>query len=180
MPSIEIVSYSGTGNTTKLAETIAEPSGARLWTIPHDGETKTKMWAALDDADAILFGSPTYMGGPAWQFKRFADATGERWYRRDWQDKLAGGFTTSISTNGDKGDCLSYFITLANQHGMLWISLGQSSPPSRDNSDTATNWTGGNSGVMAIAGKDGMAEGDLQSAKEYGARVKRLTDRFSA
>ncbi|MDF5806735.1 NAD(P)H-dependent oxidoreductase [Pseudomonas aeruginosa] len=27
------------------------------------------------EADAIVFGSPTYMGGPAWQFKKFADAT---------------------------------------------------------------------------------------------------------
>ncbi len=180
MPNIEIVSYSGTGNTTRLAETIAQACGARIWTIPHDGEVKRKMWGALDDADTILFGSPTYMGGPAWQFKRFADATGDRWYNRDWQDKLAGGFTTSSSTNGDKGECLSYFITLANQHGMIWVSLGQSSPPSRATPQTATNWTGGNGGVMAITGREGLPEGDLQSAHDYGTRVKQLTDRFTA
>ncbi len=178
MPKIEIVSYSGTGNTTELAKLIAAECGARIWELPHDGTVKDKMWDALDAADAILFGSPTYMGGPAWQFKRFADATGERWYNRDWQDKLAGGFTTSGSTNGDKGECMSYFITLANQHGMIWISLGQSSPPSRSNPQTATNWSGGNGGVMAIAGRDGMPEGDLQSAKDYGARVLTLTKRF--
>ncbi len=179
MPNIEIVSYSGTGKTTELAEIIAEAADARLWTLPHDGETKKKMWDALDDADTILFGSPTYMGGPAWQFKRFADATGERWYNRDWQDKLAGGFTTSGSTNGDKGECLSYFITLANQHGMIWVSLGQNSPPSQTNTDTATNWTGANGGVMAIAGPGGMPQGDLQSARAYGQRVKQLTERFA-
>lgn len=180
MPKIEIVSYSATQNTSKLARLIAGTSGGRVWSLPETGETTQDMWDALDAADAILFGSPTYMGGPAWQFKRFADETGERWFNRDWQDKLAGGFTTSSSTNGDKGECLSYFITLANQHGMIWVSLGQSSPPSRGNNETATNWTGGNGGVMAIAGRHGMPEGDTQSARDYGARVLRLTQRMNA
>ncbi len=178
MARIEIVYYSGTGNTAKLADLIGETSGARTWPLPEDGTCGPEMWEALDKADAILFGSPTYMGGAAWQFKRFADETGERWYNRDWQDKLAGGFTASGSTNGDKGECLSYFITLANQHGMIWVSLGQSSPPSRSNPDTATNWTGGNGGVMAVAGRKGMPEGDLQSARDFGARVQRLAEVF--
>ncbi|MDA8747065.1 flavodoxin family protein [Litoreibacter sp.] len=179
MPKIEIVYYSGTGNTAQLAELVAQSSGGRLWALENDGMSPKGMWEALDAADTILFGSPTYMGGPAWQFKRFADATGARWDKRTWQDKLAGGFTTSGSTVGDKGECMSYFITLGNQHGMIWISLGQSSPPSRDNPQTATNWSGGNGGVMAIAGRDGMPEGDLQSARDYGARVLELTQKFA-
>lgn len=178
MPKIEIVSYSGTGNTTKLAEIIAQASGGRVWSLSRDGEGRPAMWQALDDADAILFGSPTYMGGPAWQFKRFADASAGRWEKRSWQDKLSGGFTASGSTNGDKGECLSYFITLANQHGMIWASLGQTSPPSRDSTDSATNWTGANGGVMAIAGRGGFPEGDLKSATAYGARIKALAARF--
>ncbi|HCE6610029.1 TPA: flavodoxin family protein [Pseudomonas aeruginosa] len=36
--------------------------------------------ARLVEADAIVFGSPTYMGGPAWQFKKFADATSKPWF----------------------------------------------------------------------------------------------------
>ncbi|MFO6089736.1 flavodoxin family protein, partial [Pseudomonas aeruginosa] len=36
--------------------------------------------ARLVEADAIVFGSPTYMGGPAWQFKKFADATSKLWF----------------------------------------------------------------------------------------------------
>lgn len=178
MSKIEIVSYSSTGNTAQLANLIAETCRGRVWALPDDGTCSDAMWDALDAADAILFGSPTYMGGPAWQFKKFADETGERWSNRDWQDKLSGGFTTSSSTNGDKGECLSYFITLANQHGMIWLSLGQASPPSRSNSETASNWTGGNGGVMAIAGRHGMPAGDMQSARDYGARVARLTKRF--
>jgi multimeric flavodoxin WrbA len=37
-------------------------------------------WEKLDAADAIVFGTPTYMGGPSWQFKRFADASSKAWF----------------------------------------------------------------------------------------------------
>ena len=32
-------------------------------------------WDRLKAADAIIFGSPTYMGSVSWQFKKFADAS---------------------------------------------------------------------------------------------------------
>lgn len=179
MPKIEIIHYSGTGRTTKIAELIAEASGGRVWTLGHDGVAKDVLWDAVDAADMLVFGSPTYMGGPAWQFKRFADATGNRWYDRAWQDKLCGGFTVSSSTNGDKGECLSYFMTLAGQHGMIWVSLGQASPPSRANPDSMMNWTGGNTGLMTISGRDGFAEGDILSAQDYGARLRNVAERFA-
>ena len=47
-----------------------------------------------DVADALAFGSPTHMGGPAAQFKPFADATSERGLEMRWADKVAAGFTT--------------------------------------------------------------------------------------
>ena len=159
MAQIEIIHFSGTGRTTEIAEIIGEASGGRVWTIGQDGRAVDDLWHAADAADMLVFGSPTYMGGPAWQFKRFADATGERWSHRSWQDKLCGGFTTSGSTNGDKGECLAYFMTLAGQHGMLWVSLGQVSPPSRESEARVMNWTGGNTGLMAIAGGDGQYPG---------------------
>jgi NAD(P)H dehydrogenase (quinone) len=31
------------------------------------------MYRSAIARDAIIYGSPTYMGGPAWQFKKFAD-----------------------------------------------------------------------------------------------------------
>ena len=49
------------------------------------------------------------MGGPAAQFKAFADATGERWYRGAWRDKLAAGFTVSSGPSGDKLNTLNIF-----------------------------------------------------------------------
>ena len=38
-----------------------------------------KLLSVVDAADGVIFGSPTYMGGPAAQFKAFADATSDRW-----------------------------------------------------------------------------------------------------
>ena len=43
MPNIEIVSYSGTGNTSALAKLIAQTAQARVWELPQDGEAKPEM-----------------------------------------------------------------------------------------------------------------------------------------
>ncbi|MCE2029514.1 flavodoxin family protein [Sessilibacter corallicola] len=77
----------------------------------------------LANVDAIVFGSPTYMGGPAAQFKAFADATSELWCNQLWAGKVAAGFTCGSALNGDQGKTLDYFSTLANQHGMIWLGL---------------------------------------------------------
>ena len=92
----------------------------------------------LDEPVAVV------VGGPAAQFKAFADATGERWFGKKWQDKLASGFTVSNSPSGDKFSTLQYFHTLAMQHGMIWIGLGEL--PMQPN---GTNRVGAFGGVMA-------------------------------
>ena len=67
----------------------------------------------LAAADAIVFGSPTYMGGVSWQFKKFADASSKPWYVQAWRNKLAAGFTNSATLNGDKFSSLQYLFTLS-------------------------------------------------------------------
>ncbi len=189
MPRTAIVYASTYGHTARQAQAVIdgakEFSDVSSWHLPEDGTIPPEIWADLGAADAIIFGGPTYMGGPPWQFKKFADATSEIWVNRDWQDKLAGGFTTSATVNGDKGETLSYFITLANQHGMLWVSLGQASPNAKKHGPRDMNWTGGNGGAMAIAPSDASAseapgEGDLSSAFAYGARIAQLAGRMRA
>ncbi len=51
--------------------------------------------AKLGAADAIVFGTPTYMAGPSAQFKAFADATGMIWFQRGWRNKIAGASLTA-------------------------------------------------------------------------------------
>jgi NAD(P)H dehydrogenase (quinone) len=65
MSNIVIV-YRGYGHTQKLAEAVhaGADAGATARLIAV-GELDDAGWAALDAADAIVFGAPTYMGGPS-------------------------------------------------------------------------------------------------------------------
>ncbi|MGB7204648.1 MAG: flavodoxin family protein, partial [Anderseniella sp.] len=109
MTKIAVLYFSGYGHTAKQAEAVhagaASVKGAKVTTLKIDenGELPEKGWETLKAADAIIMGSPTYMGGPAWQFKKVADASSKPWYSQDWKNKIAGGFTNSATTNGDKG-----------------------------------------------------------------------------
>lgn len=168
MAKIAVVYHSGYGHTQRLAQFVAQGADAQTVVIDADGHVSESDWAVLDAADAIIFGAPTYMGMASWQFKKFADATSKRWFASAWKDKVAGGFTISASPSGDKLSTLQYFITLAMQNGMVWV--GQ---PAMN--DGTINRLGSNSGLMAQVGQASPAEdipqGDLDTAKAYGARV---------
>lgn len=118
-----VVYHSGYGHTQRLAEAVAEGAAAALIAIDPQGNIPESEWRTLNEADAIIFGSPTYMGGPSWQFKKFADASSKPWFEDKWRDKIFGGFTNSASLNGDKLNTLQYFTLLAGQHGGIWVSL---------------------------------------------------------
>src|ERR1041385_3592760 len=123
MSKVAIVYHSGFGHTGALAEAVAQGAesvpGVKASLIPvGDAEARE---AELDAADAIVFGSPTYMGGVSADFAKFKDWTAKRWMTRAWQDKLAAGFTVSASWGGDKQNTLNQLLTLAAQHGMVWV-----------------------------------------------------------
>ena len=86
MAKIAIVYFSGYGHTAKLADAVeqgaASVAGAQVETfrIDANGDLPDDALDKLAAADAIVYGSPTYMGGPAWQFKKFADASSKAWY----------------------------------------------------------------------------------------------------
>jgi multimeric flavodoxin WrbA len=171
MTKTVVIFHSGYGHTQRVAQFVAEGADAQLVTIDADGNITDAEWTALDEADAIIMGSPTYMGMASWQFKKFADASSKRWFTGAWKDKVAGGFTCSASPSGDKLSTIQYFITLSMQQGMIWV--GQ---PAMN--DGTINRIGSNSGVMAQVGPTSPAEdipqGDLDTAKAYGARVAQV------
>ena len=125
MSKIAVVFHSGYGHTAKQAEAVyagaAAVPGATvdLLAINAEGNLPDGAWETLTAADAIIMGSPTYMGGPSWQFKKFADASSKPWFGQAWKNKIAAGFTNSASLNGDKLSTLHYFFTLAMQHSMI-------------------------------------------------------------
>ena len=75
----------------------------------------------MADADAIIFVSPTYMSSASAQFKAFMDASSKVWYTRDERDKIATGFTNSVSQYGDNLKTLIQFAVFASQHGMILV-----------------------------------------------------------
>lgn len=182
MTKVIIVYHSGYGNTKTVAEHVARGAQAELLAIDANGDIPETGWTALNAADAIIFGSPTYMGNASWQFKKFADASSKIYFTRGWEDKIFGGFTVSASPSGDKVLTLIWFQTLASQHGGIWVSLGI--PPSSTKAATADdpNNLGGSVGLLARAPADAgpqeIASGDLLTAESYGKRVAAIAARF--
>ena len=178
MAEVVVVYHSGYGHTQRVAQAVAEGANAELLAIDADGNLPAGGMDTLNAADAIIFGTPTYMGGPSWQFKKFADASSKAWFARAWQDKVFGGFTVSASLNGDKGACLFQLQTLASQHGGLWVSLGMLPANSSAATRNDTNNLGGSVGLMvqcaSDAGADAIPQGDLNTARAYGERVARI------
>jgi NAD(P)H dehydrogenase (quinone) len=175
MSKIVIVFHSGYGHTAKVAQAVAEGSGGTLLAIDAEGNLPASGWEQLAAADAIVFGSPTYMGSVSWQFKKFADASSKPWYTQAWKNKLAAGFTNSASMNGDKHSTLHTFITLSQQHGMLWVGTGMMPANSKAATRNDLNYVASSSGLMTAtpsdASPDEMVPGDLATAKAFGARV---------
>lgn len=120
--SIAVVYHSPYGHTQKVAQYIAQG-------VQHAGHHAILMpieqidWDALDQAQAIMFGCPTYMGSVSGDFKQFMDSSSKRWKDRAWQGKLAAGFTNSGGLSGDKLSVLQQLNLFAMQHGMLWSGL---------------------------------------------------------
>jgi len=182
MSKIVVVFHSGYGHTLRLAQAVAEGAGAELLPIDAEGNLSEAAWAALNAADAIVMGSPTYMGTVSWQFKKFADASSKAWFTQAWKDKVFAGFTNSATMNGDKLSTLHYLFTLAMQHSGIWVGTGMMPSNSKAAQRNDVNYVGSFSGAMAQtpsdASPDEMPAGDLETARLFGQRVAEVTAKF--
>jgi NAD(P)H dehydrogenase (quinone) len=190
MAKIAIVYFSGYGHTVKQAEAVqqgaADVAGAAVTVlrIDQDGNLPPDAWEILAATDAVIYGSPTYMGGPAWQFKKFADASSKPWFTSAWKDKVAAGFTNSASVNGDKFSTIEYFWTLSQQHGQVWIGTGLLPANQKQHGPDDINWTAGYAGALAISPSDASPDeaprvGDLETAKLLGKRVAEFAGKLT-
>ena len=181
MANISVVFHSGYGHTKRMAEAVAEGAGATLIAIDAEGNLPEGGWETLKMADAIIMGSPTYMGSVSWQFKKFADASSKPWFSRQWKDKIFAGFTNSASMNGDKHSTLHYLFTLAMQHGGIWVGTGMLASNSKAAQRNDINYVGSFSGAMAQSPSDSSPEemlpGDLETARLFGQRVAAVTEK---
>jgi NAD(P)H dehydrogenase (quinone) len=190
MSKTVILYFSGYGHTAKQAEAVAkgvdgvEGASVIVHAIDKEGDLPDAAWDDLAAADAIIYGSPTYMGGAAWQFKKMADASSKVWAAQGWKDKLAAGFTNSASVNGDKYATIQSFWTLSQQHGQIWVGTGLMPSNTKAATPDDVNWTAGFGGALAVSPSDaspeeGPRKGDLETARLLGARVAALAMRLA-
>ncbi len=194
MSNVAIVYFSGTGHTHLMADAIASGASQVLGTTVEllriTGEQIVNgRWQddvileKLNQADAIIFGSPTYMGGVAAQFKAFIDAASEVWLRQGWKDKLAAGFTHSSSLSGDKQGTLLYFAINASQHSMIWVNVGDM-PSFYYGKTDGINRLGSFMGVMGqsamdMSGKPAEIDsGDKLTSERLGIRMAEMVQKF--
>lgn len=123
MTTVAMVCHSGYGHTGEQAK--AEARGVAkvvdVNVLLLNTEQAQQDGQALQQADANIFGSPTYfLGSVSGPFKVIMDATSKAWYRQNWKNKIAGGFTSSASQIGDKLNPLIQLTIFAAQHGMIW------------------------------------------------------------
>jgi multimeric flavodoxin WrbA len=182
MSKIVIVFHSGYGHTKRMAEAVAAGAGGTLLPIDAEGNLPEGGWEQLAAADAIVMGSPTYMGSVSWQFKKFADASSKAWFTQAWKDKLFAGFTNSASMNGDKLSTLHYLFTLAMQHSGVWVGTGMMPSNSKAAGRNDLNYVASFAGAMAQTPSDASVEemlpGDLETARQFGARVAATVQRL--
>lgn len=185
MSNIAIVYYSQGGATAMIAHSVAQgviDAGAHadLYSLEShqviDGRWQDPLTIErLANADAILFGAPTYTGEVAVPFKAFADATAEVWQARSWQGKLAGGFSLPAHAAGDQRLTLQYFALLAGQHGMDWAHWEGVQP------DDGARRLGAVQGLVGQLADDDAAyalqPGDVIAGNLYGRHIAMLAAR---
>jgi multimeric flavodoxin WrbA len=179
-----VVYHSGHGHTARQAAAVAAGASGTEGVVAtlFNVDESEPPWAQLLEADAIVFGTPTYMGGPSARFKSFQEATSKRVFADGlkWRDKIAAGFTNSASRSGDKLATLMQLALFAAQHGMHWVSLGMlPGNHSSQGSEEDLNRLGFFLGAAAQSNSDEPAEtapphADLLTAQHLGRRVAGL------
>jgi len=177
--SLLIVYHTVTGTTLKLAEAVLEGARevgpAEMHCINgsdiHSGRfVNDSLLEAIDRSTGVVFGTPTFMGGPTAQFKAFADATGDRWAEARWSGKVAGGFTIGTNPSGDQLSTLVQLCIFAAQHGMIWSGLDLP----RGTDPHGRNRLGAHLGLVADSQDGSVADVDCATAKYLGNRTARI------
>jgi NAD(P)H dehydrogenase (quinone) len=192
MSTVAIVYHSGYGHTAVLAQAVAEGvtrAGGKVNVIKLESAEQdfTAALEAVSAADAVIFGSPTYMGDVSVPLRAFFVASSKAWFTQSWKDKLAAGFTNGATFGGNKDHTLTSMFVLSMQHGMLWAGPGVANAQINRNTDAGpdhANRIGSALGVIAQS-DNGAPDvtppaGDKEFARLLGERIAKLAGKLSA
>ncbi len=181
-PAVAVIYHSAFGHTATVAEAVAagaRDGGAEV-TVIHVETMTDQDWDILDNADAMIFGCPTYMGNVSAGFQEFAEKTGRRCMDGAWRDKVAAGFTNSGAKSGDKLATLNSLAIFAAQHHMHWVNLGlgagwNSAAGSEHDLNRLGFWLGAAAATDVDANPDQVHPADVQTCRHLGQRVALVT-----
>ena len=132
----------------------------------------------LEDADAIIFGTPTRFGNMCGQMRQYLDATGGLWAKGALVGKVGSVFTSSATQHGGQESTILSFHTTLLHHGMIIVGL----PYTFAGQMGITEITGGSPyGASTIAGGQGErmpSENELAGARFQGAHVARIASKL--
>lgn len=200
---VNVIFHSMYGHIFKMAEAVSEGakqvSGAQVKllqvheTLPADiiamvGATEAKKAFShvpeatldnLEEADAIIFGTPTRYGMMTAQMKTFLDSTGQLWAKGALIGKVGSVFTSSATQHGGQESTILNFHTVLLHQGMVIVGM----PYSEARQMIMTEITGGSPyGVSTIAGGDGSrkpSENELAMARFQGKHVAEIAKKLA-
>ena len=185
---VAVAYHSGYGHTAKQAAAVAagaEKVPDTQVTLVPLADLTDELWETLQESDAIIFGTPTYMGGSSAVFRAFIEATSKVWGDNlRWKNKIAGGFTNSGNMSGDKLNTLFDIALFAAQHGMIWVGLAEyggwnTSAGSPEDINRLGSWLGAMSQANNDEGPDVTpGASDLRTAEALGRRIAETTHVF--
>lgn len=182
MTLVAVVYHSERGRTKIVAEEVAKGAASVDGTIVKlVSVTEEIDWDMLNACDAIIFGSPTYMGSVSAPFKNFIDSSGNAWLTHKWKNKLAAAFTNSHSYSGDKLGTLMQLAIFAAQHAMIWVGVGDMPEGSQPNHiNRLSSFMGVMTQSDTTVDPDPPPSGDRKTAFNLGKRVAELANKISA
>ncbi len=127
--------------------------------------------AILEEADAIIFGTPTRFGNMCAQMRNFLDQTGQLWMSGGLVGKVGSVFASTASQHGGQETTITSFHTTLFHHGMIVVGVPYSEPLLLNMQEIS----GGTPyGATTLAGADGSrqpSENELAIARFQGQHV---------
>ncbi|WP_193214168.1 flavodoxin family protein [Luteolibacter marinus] len=189
-PLVSIIYHSGSGHTAEMSHAVAAGAASvdgvsveehRILESDFIGGRwlNEAVLARLDASDAIILGSPTYMGCVSSQMKSFMDSTSQRYLQRRWVDKIGAAFTLSGLAGGDKFNMLLTCATFAMQHGMVWVGVAESPVTGEGHNRLGYFFGAGGYALLEPPDEAPPAE-DKATGRMLGRRVAMLARRLHA
>jgi NAD(P)H dehydrogenase (quinone) len=163
--SVLIVYHSGSGNTEKMAQGVAD--GAKTVSGANVVLKRVNDVAANDllSSDALIVGSPVYFGNMSGEMKTFFDnwlLKFDLWKDRKMRNKIGAAFTTGGAISNGKEVTMLTMLAAMLVNQMVVVGGG------------------GAFGASATTGPDspGIDDKELAEARELGKRVVEITSVF--